>query len=500
MSSFIDSITTHVRFPLRWKFAIPISMIVLSMGIVMLILVRTYVFDQLMHEVEKRGVYIARMLAERSTPHILYEDGFALQALIDSFPEADVDIAYAFMLGNDGSVLAHTFIGGFPVALMDVHPPLVKTIHTQRLQTDGGYLLDVAAPILEGRIGIARVGLYETRVRTTAIKSIRMLTLLLTLALIVGLLASLVLANLITRPVRGLIQTMQTTDLESKLPELPVHRSDEIGYLIRQFNEMVERLQQAHRSLNAAQVQMLQAQKLEAIRQLAAGVAHEIYNPLDGLRNCLEMIQKGNLPAERESLYFEMIYEAVQRIELVVRDLAEHARQRDLHWEKLELHQLLDRCFRLIRDSLEQHEIVVQREDFLEPAWMVGDELTLEQAFLNVLRNAVDAMPNGGTIVVDISQEASEGWRVEIQDTGMGIPAHQLPHLFDPFFTTKSSQRGRGLGLWVTYGILELHGGRIEVQSREFEGTTCRIFLPGKVERSEIPPSEGERHESDGSR
>jgi signal transduction histidine kinase len=99
-------------------------------------------------------------------------------------------------------------------------------------------------------------------------------------------------------------------------------------------------------------------------------------------------------------------------------------------------------------------------------------------------------MPNGGAIATHISWTPSEEWMVEIQDTGMGIPAYQLPHLFDPFFTTKSSQQGRGLGLWVTRGILEIHGGRIEIESQEFEGTTCRIFLPGR----------GKHHEGDGRR
>ena len=520
----LEHFTNRIQLPLRWKFMIPIFLLVCLLGIWSLILVRSYMFRQFVQELEKRGLYITQMLAERSTPHILYENQFQLQDLLSSFPNADPDIAYAMLLRRNGSVMAHTFAGGFPADLMEVHPRQLQEPHTKRVRDGNVYLLDVAVPILGGRAGVARVGLYEWGVWNAAKQSTQRLSLLLLLALLLGLLASFVLARLISHPIVQLSQVMQETELDIKLPRLPAHMGDEIGVLIEQFNSMVERLQQAHLRLKDIQQQVLQAQKLEAISELAAGVAHEINNPIDGIRNGLEAIRRGSLSPERQVLYFEMIDEAVQRIETVVRDLAEHVRHQDVHFDELDLISLLDHCLKLVQETLDEFGISVSRPASPDFAWVVGSQFALEQAFVNLIRNAIDAMPTGGILTLSVHQcmeddrmwrevagrtdDAEESqkqesvfvdaahavpdicWIVEIQDTGIGISEQQLPRLFDPFFTTKKSHRARGLGLWVTQGLIEMHRGGIEIESEEFQGTTCRVFLPRKEDDNE---SDGRR-------
>ena len=223
--------------------------------------------------------------------------------------------------------------------------------------------------------------------------------------------------------------------------------------------------------------QIRNAEKLASIGQLAAGVAHEINNPLGGILNCLYNLRKGALSPARQEEYWASMEHGVRRVQKIVRQLLDFSQQHEPAFSPADINRIIDQVL-----GLTTHLFVPNRirlETFLGnglPNVMV-DRHMIEQVLMNLILNAVQAMKNGGTLTIRTS--VVEGiCRVEVNDTGSGIPASVLPRVFDPFFTTKGEGEGTGLGLSVNLGIVERHGGKILVESEVGKGTTFTLCLP----------------------
>jgi PAS domain S-box-containing protein len=228
--------------------------------------------------------------------------------------------------------------------------------------------------------------------------------------------------------------------------------------------------------------QIRNAEKLASIGQLAAGVAHEINNPLGGILNCLYNLRKGALSPARQEEYWASMEHGVRRVQKIVRQLLDFSQQHEPAFSPADINRIIDQVL-----GLTTHLFVPNRirlETFLGnglPNVMV-DRHMIEQVLMNLILNAVQAMKNGGTLTIRTS--VVEGiCRVEVNDTGSGIPAAVLPRVFDPFFTTKGEGEGTGLGLSVNLGIVERHGGKILVESEVGKGTTFTLCLPVLRER-----------------
>ncbi|MBX3331973.1 MAG: PAS domain S-box protein, partial [Nitrospira sp.] len=217
--------------------------------------------------------------------------------------------------------------------------------------------------------------------------------------------------------------------------------------------------------------QIRNAEKLASIGQLAAGVAHEINNPLGGILNCLYNLRKGALSPARQEEYWASMEHGVRRVQKIVRQLLDFSQQHEPAFSSADINRIVDQVL-----GLTTHLFVPNRiglETFLGnglPNVMV-DRHMIEQVLMNLILNAVQAMKHGGVLTIRTS--VAEGiCRVEVNDTGSGIPASVLPRVFDPFFTTKGEGEGTGLGLSVNLGIVERHGGKILVESEVGKGTT----------------------------
>jgi signal transduction histidine kinase len=252
-----------------------------------------------------------------------------------------------------------------------------------------------------------------------------------------------------------------------------------LPYLIDQLEENLNQLAQSHKELSATQQQLIQSEKMASVGQLAAGVAHEVNNPLGTILLYSHMLLEklGDRDARREEL--EIIAKEATRCRDIVRGLLDFARQRKLQIENIDLNKIVGEVLSLAskQPSFQKVEIVQALEPLLP--LVSGDPVQLKEVFLNIVSNAGEAMPEGGKMMVS-SRFNNGGGNVEvsIRDTGLGIPAENLNKIFMPFFTTKKIGQGTGLGLAIAYGIVKMHRGSIDVESKPREGTTFVVKLP----------------------
>jgi two-component system NtrC family sensor kinase len=284
--------------------------------------------------------------------------------------------------------------------------------------------------------------------------------------------------------------------------QIGVDSRDEVGELADSFNAMSRQLREAReeitawaatlekrveqktRELQRAQEEVLQAEKLASIGKLAAVVAHEINNPLAGILTYTKLLKKWLASAAwdeqrraevRSSL--DLIESESRRCGEIVRNLLMFSRSAPMNIEPVNLNAVVERSLFLVKHQLELGGIELRRELAAGLPSVPADAAQLEQVFVALIINAVDAMPHGGTLTLRSEVRDAEAI-IEVEDDGVGVPADLLPHLFEPFFTTKERGHGVGLGLAVSRGIVERHGGRIEVQSTPGRGTKFTIRLP----------------------
>lgn len=256
---------------------------------------------------------------------------------------------------------------------------------------------------------------------------------------------------------------------------------DELGRLGKIFDAMAARLAEAKAQLESRHAEEVRrAEHLAALGKLAAGVAHEVNNPLAGMQNCVRILKKWAGEDARQERYLQMLEEGLGRIGRTVRQLLDFARESRPRIGRTHVGRLIERCLGLLAHELARAKItysVSVQEGLPEIA---ADAEQLEQVLLNLLMNAVEAMSEGGQLAVRAALRPAPGGAVEIAvtDTGTGIAPEHLPRIFDPFFTTKEPGRGTGLGLSVSYGIVKGHGGWIEVESEPGKGSMFRIVLP----------------------
>ncbi len=238
--------------------------------------------------------------------------------------------------------------------------------------------------------------------------------------------------------------------------------------------ELYRSLEKQMVELKKAQEQLIQAAKLAAIGELAANVAHEINNPLTSIIGFVELMKEYD-DMELIKNRLEIIEHESIRARDIVRELLNFARKRPLQLSDVDINSLLREVSLLTRAQAKTGRVEII-EDYGDVPKIIGDSNQLKQVFVNIINNAIHAMPDGGKLHIITSQNGND-IVVIFRDTGHGIPADILPRIFEPFFTTKR-EKGTGLGLSISYRIIEDHGGRIEVESEEGKGTTFIIRLP----------------------
>jgi two-component system, NtrC family, sensor kinase len=403
-----------------------------------------------------------------------------------------------------------------PLVRVDV-PSRVRVFHRPR----GGRLMGMITPIYNEPAcseaechahpsGIQVLGVFDVDMsleridHATAMAGLRALAVTLLTILCIGLFIAFFVRRVVERPIHRLIEGTDAVSRMNLDSPIGIESRDEVGELARSFDLMRLRLKGALEELNqftqelerkvrerteelqATQQNLVRRDRLASLGQLSAVMAHEINNPIAGVRNLAmlmnRLLTEKGIPPERAAqfrAYLNQVEEETERVGRIVTDLLSFSRQGKPMREPIDLNAVVRNTLALTAPRLEQSRVRSRLEPDDTLPKVPCDKAQIMQVVLNLVMNSAEAMTDGGEIVLRTFRDGSAGAAIlEIQDSGAGIPAEHLARVFDPFFTTKPDGQGVGLGLAVVYGIVDAHGGTVELRSQEGAGTTVRVALP----------------------
>jgi two-component system NtrC family sensor kinase len=306
------------------------------------------------------------------------------------------------------------------------------------------------------------------------------------LAIMSGAVSIWLLVSKVTRPLIELRDGAEAVGRGDFTRRVPVRSRDECSELAMVFNQMTENIQQSRaqiektvETLKTTQAQLIQSEKLSAVGEFVAGVAHELNNPLAAVVGFSEMLKENDVDTQNRR-YLDMIYKSAQRCQKIVQSLLSFARRHQPERKPMCVNAMVETVLEMLNYQLRTSNIEVITQ--LDPALSVvlADGHQIQQVLLNVINNARQALENrqsGGRIIIN-TETSGENVRIIVRDNGPGILPENLRRIFDPFFTTKQVGQGTGLGLSLCYGIIKEHGGTITPLSRPGEGAMFTIELP----------------------
>ena len=359
-------------------------------------------------------------------------------------------------------------------------------------------------------------------------------------AIVLIIFGSFLLSRVLVKPIKDLVRLTQKISEGDFSQKIEGTSKNEIGQLIVSFNRMIERLKEkqeslenyleslesANKQLKQAQEELIRTEKLASIGRFAAGVAHEVGNPLGAILGYTSILQKEGMDREESKDYLNRIEKEIERINRIVHELLDFARPSKFEIKDLEINKVIESTLSLLSYQKNFKNIETQLDMQPDLPMIKGDESQLSQVIINIILNAVDAMPNGGTLTIQtrihmvenldvdrlqgiyprrrksdpmesdyshmrktdplsvLLKKFSEGDRlvkIRISDTGVGIKKEDLENIFDPFFTTKAPDKGTGLGLSISLRIVESLGGEMRVESEVGKGTTFEVYFPAAV-------------------
>jgi signal transduction histidine kinase len=345
--------------------------------------------------------------------------------------------------------------------------------------------------VVQSLAGVQRY-VHKTMLETLGVGSV--------LVVLSGCLLLLVGVALLGRPMRSLIEKARRVGAGDLEHPLQVHARDELAEVARALNHMCVQLQTSQAEVRTEMEarlhtleQLRHADRLKTVGSLASGIAHELGTPLNVVSGRANLIASGRLPPSEVADSVRVIKEQVQRMTLIIQQLLAFARRKSPRRVAVDLRSLVQHTLDMLKSlAVQQHAVLTLTADSA-PVLVRVDTGQIQQVLMNLIANAWQAMPAGGEVAIAVCSTAAQpplGLAapaeryacVSVTDQGGGIPAADLQYIFDPFFTTKDIGQGTGLGLSIAYGIVQDHGGWIDVCSQPGQGTRMAVYVPMEEE------------------
>jgi signal transduction histidine kinase len=535
--SFLGNIK---KFGLREKFVIVVSLVIISSMTIIsgyLIKRQNEIYSQ---ELANRGSALVANLAYNAEYGVILESEEELENLLEGFSRVD-DIVCAQIRSADGRVLAESGqnIYAALVGLDTLRPTAdadrpMEIYHTTK---DGTEILELRYPVQTKRqefsrenlgtvmnypypkteldmetIGEVRVCLTMANLESEITRSQTASILLTFMVVVTAIIIMTAFVRIITRPIESLVKVTDQISKGDLDRTVDISRNDEIGLLAESFDRMIvslkhsqeeieeynrtleEKIIERTRELEDAQQQLVQSEKLAGIGQLAAGVAHELNNPLGGILGyaqfTLEKMEKKNIETLNEKdyesfkRYIKDIETQSRRCKAIVQNLLKFSRSSNkIEFQDIDINQVMKETLTFVEHQFVMKQITLRKEFDTTIPIIQGNSGQLQQVFTNMLINGLHASSSGSEIVVATKflpplGEFPGTIEIDFSDQGVGISEQNMKKIFEPFFTTKEVGTGTGLGLSVSYGIIKDHNGEIKVKSVLNRGTTFTIIIP----------------------
>ncbi|MDP3979810.1 MAG: ATP-binding protein [Chlamydiota bacterium] len=488
-----------------------------------------------------KGIALARNLANNSEYALLADDSKAMDVLLESLIR-EPDVSYCLVHDSSGTILGGIYQErNLDIPAVIVHNALKLNIAQEGLVQEfidthqNQLFIDIATPVvthrlvkkseqtlvfpgylgiieqikrhlrLEGnvvkeKIGTVRVGLNLYNLTSSITKMKRTLSILTLLVAFLGVLITIILVQLIIRPIRRLVYGTRLIARGDLNYVVKVNSRDEIGELANSFNKMTQFLKKsgsqleeysknlekmvAERTekLKATEMELIRAEKFSAIGELVTGITHELNNKLTPILGYIQIFKTMQIDPQI-SKYLDIIEESALNAKKIVESLLKFSRTAPPEKQYIDLNVTLNETIALVEPHRKKAN--VEFKLLLDPRLpkTMADHALIGQTFLNILNNALQALEESGGQISIQSQRVLDKILFTIADTGPGIVEEHLAKIFDPFFTTKEVGKGTGLGLSMCYGIIQKHEGTIHVKSTPHKGATFIIELPIKTPR-----------------
>jgi signal transduction histidine kinase len=474
---------------LRTRFTISTTfLLIVLVGSILFVIQRREV-RTIIEESKNQGILIAKNIAYLNLQPLLFWDREILLRRIDEQISPKV-IFVIFYDRNSKPFVANDLIRGYTdfyntSRLQGEVRPDDYFFASKTLNRDGKTtrILEIEVPIFTSgsptKWGSIKIGQSLEEMEANIRKTRGILILIGMAGLFIGVAGATLLARRITTPLKKLVQGTVKISKGDFSHRIDLRSQDEIGNLARSFNDMTGDLLRTKERMEAANRQLIQAEKLASIGRLSATIAHEIRNPLTSVKLNIQKIVQDERLDDIGKEHLSIAQEGISHIEKFIKELLNFTRVSQLNLDLFSVEQIAEESFKMMRDCFQQKGIIVEKTYQHKLPQVLADGDKLRQVFMSILRNACEAVEDGGKVSLSVSL-AEEGTKkkikIQFSDNGPGIPESKWETIFEPFFTTKAS--GFGLGLANARKIIEQHNGVIKVVKKESPGVSFVVLIP----------------------